>query len=59
MRDQSGAKNYGIRNKSILVGMTPYPVDIHTHSLLYYNMTTSDIMVADMANETTLECALL
>ena len=56
---KSGAKCYGIRNNSFLVGMPPCPVDIHTHSLLYYTMTTSDIMVANMANETTLECALL
>ena len=51
MRDQKvEQKNYGICNNSFLVGMPPYPVNIHTHSLLYKNMTTSDIMVADMAN---------
>ena len=60
MRDQKvEQKCYGIRNNSFLVGMPPCPVDIHTHSLLYYTMTTSEIMVANMDNETTLECALL
>ena len=32
---KSGAKKYGIRNNSFLVGMPPCAVDIHTHSLLY------------------------
>ena len=60
MRDQKvEQKSYGICNNSFLVGMPPCPVDIHTHSSLYYTMTTSDIVVANIANETTLECALL